>query len=247
VRAGISQLTLPLLATVLLAGCGGSDEKGAASTAPQTTTSAPASPDPRPAPKGEKVHFKATDGKQVGGAVLRSAGKGAPALVLVHSLNGGAAEWDSFQAELHDAGFTTLTYEGRGGLDEAELLKEVQGAVRFLRAHGSRRMGVVGASIGATTALLASTTLGPGKLGAVVALSPVDSPTTFDLQDKGTYHPHGALMLSDQREKPSVDNLYDGAERSRRAVAPISGHGTELLTDERVRRKVVDWLKARLG
>jgi pimeloyl-ACP methyl ester carboxylesterase len=196
--------------------------------------------------KGKPVKFTASDGRQVEGAVLRSAGHGAPAVVLVHMLNGGASQWDGVQPDLRKAGFTTLAYDGRGGLDEAELLKEVRGAVRFLQSRGVGRIGVVGGSIGATTALLASSTLG-SEVGAVVALSPADSPLIFKLQSRGKWRPRAALMLSDEGEKTNVDNVVQGARGSRRAVAPIAGHGTDLLTDARVRAQVIDWLRAHLA
>jgi pimeloyl-ACP methyl ester carboxylesterase len=239
-------LVLSVLTALLLAGCGDGDEQVTSTPAP---AHAPSSAAPQPAaatPKGERVSFKAADGQPVTGAILRSAGRRSPALVLLHMRDGGADQWDFFQAPLRKAGFTTLAYDGRGGLDETELLKEVQGAVRFLRARGTKSIGVLGASIGATTALLASSTLGPGRLGAAVALSPADSPAIIELQSGGRYHPQSALMLSDSREKTSVDNLFSGARRSRRAVAEISGHGTALLSDPRVRTQVIDWLRARL-
>jgi hypothetical protein len=54
---------------------------------------------------------------------------------------------------LHAAGFATLAYEGRGGVDEAELAREVTGAIAFLRRRPDierRRIGLAGA-IGAHT------------------------------------------------------------------------------------------------
>jgi dienelactone hydrolase len=239
----MSRFSLILVALALvLAGCGEGDK-----TSPSPPpAAAPGEPTAPAVPTGDAVSFEASDGQRVTGAVLRSAGRRAPALVLVHMRDGGADQWDFFQAPLRKAGFTTLAYDGRGGLDETELLKEVRGAVRFLRGRGVRRIGVLGASIGATTALLASSELGPRGVRGAVALSPADSPVIIDLQANGSYHPQDTLMLSDSREKTSVDNLFSGARRSHRAVTELSGHGTALLTDPRVRAQVIDWLRARL-
>jgi pimeloyl-ACP methyl ester carboxylesterase len=241
-------LTAMTTALLALAGCGGgadTAERPAPAATPTPAETAAPTPAPAKAPRGDRVSFKASDGRRVSGAVLRSAGRGAPALVLVHMLDGGASQWDFFQPALRKAGFTTLAYDGRGGLDETELLKEVRGAVRFLRDRGARRVGVVGASIGATTALLASAKLG-AQLRAVVALSPADSPVIINMQGEGSYRPTAALLVSDKREKINVDNLYAGARHSRRVVAPIAGHGTVLLGDQTVRKTVLDWLGKRL-
>ena len=145
----------------------------AAATTPTTRSSAPShSGRDAGGASGAPVRFRASDGEPVKG-VYRPAGAAAPAVVLVNGLVGGAEQWDAFARHLHDAGFATLAYNGRGGVDEAELVKEVDGAVAFLRRRrdvDARRLGIVGASVGASTAVLAMTGPDRRRLRAAVAL-----------------------------------------------------------------------------
>src|SRR6185436_13147936 len=104
-----------------------------------------------PAPPAVPVHFNATDGQPVEGT-FRPAGDRAPAVILVNGLVGGPAQWDAFAPALHDAGFASLAYEGRGGVDVTALAREVAGAVAFLRTRDDvdpRRLAIVGSSVGA--------------------------------------------------------------------------------------------------
>ena len=86
------------------------------------------------------MRFRASDGKPVRGA-YRPAGAAAPAVVLVNGLVGGVAQWSTFVPDLHAAGYATLAFDGRGGVDEAELVKEVAGAVAFAPARRRRARG----------------------------------------------------------------------------------------------------------
>jgi alpha-beta hydrolase superfamily lysophospholipase len=169
--------------------------------------------------------------------------------VLVNGLVGGAGQWDAFTPYLHDAGFATLAYDGRGGANEAELVKEVGGAVAFLRRRrdvDARRLGIVGSSVGASTAVLAMTRSDRRRLRAAVALSPPAAPVFDALMEKHRYHPRNVLFVSDNREESSVKSLAAGAIASRMVVSEMFGHGLALLETEPQRRVVLDWLDRRL-
>jgi dipeptidyl aminopeptidase/acylaminoacyl peptidase len=131
------------------------------------------------------VRFPATDGERVEGEYT-PAGRNAPALVLLHEINGGPSQWEPLIPYLHDAGFATLAYRSRPSALESERLPDAIGAVRWLRGRSDvdpRRLGLVGASIGASTAVLAMATEARGTVDAAVALSPVDSSDIWALQD----------------------------------------------------------------
>ena len=226
--------------------CGGGDEPPAPATrspAPSATgAAAPA------APRARRVRFRASDGKPVKGA-YRPAGAAAPAVVLVNGLVGGVDQWDTLVPYLHDAGFASLAYDGRGGVDEAELVKDVGGAVAFLRRRGdvdARRLGIVGSSVGASTAVLAMTGPDRRRLRAAVALSAPAAPVLDALMEKQRYHPRNVLFVSDQRERSAVKSLTRGAIDSRTAVSEMIGHGAALLETETNRRVVLDWLERHL-
>ena len=228
--------------------CGGGGEKPAALV---TRTPVPSAVEAAPpaAPPARSVRFRASDGKPVKGA-FRPAGAAAPAVVLVNGLVGGVEQWDAFVPYLHDAGFATLAFDGRGGVDETELVKDVRGAVAFLRRRrdvDTGRLAVVGSSVGASTAVLALT--GPDRrlLRAAVALSPPAAPVFDALIEQHRYHPRDVLFVSDQRERATVEPLARGAVGSRIAVSEAAGHGVALLESETNRRAVLDWLERHLG
>ena len=230
-----------------LGACGGGDDPPTPATRSAVPTATRvATPAATPA---RRVRFRASDGKPVTG-VYRSAGAAAPAVVLVNGLVGGADQWDAFTPYLHDAGFATLAYDGRGGVDEAELVKEVGGAVAFLgrrRDVDARRLGIVGSSVGASTAVLAMTGPDRRRLRAAVALSPPAAPVLDAMIEKHRYYPHNVLFVSDYREHSSVKSLTRGAIGSRTAVSEMTGHGVALLEAETNRRLVLDWLERHLG
>ena len=229
-----------------LGACGGGDGPPApTSRSPAPTATRTATPAAAPA---RRVRFRASDGKPVKG-VYRPAAAAAPAVVLVNGLVGGVAQWDAFTPLLHDAGFATLTYDGRGGVDESELVKEVGGAVAFLRRRSdvdARRLGIVGSSVGASTAVLALAGPERRRLRAAVALSPPAAPALHALMRKHRYHPRNVLFVSDQREQSSVQSLTAGAIGSRTAVSEMVGHGVALLETETNRRVALDWLEQHL-
>jgi dipeptidyl aminopeptidase/acylaminoacyl peptidase len=241
-RAAIAATSLALA----LGACGGDEPHAPATRSPAPTATRPATP--AAAPTALRVRFRASDGKPVTGA-YRPAGAAAPAVVLVNGLVGGVEQWDAFAPYLHDAGFATLAYDGRGGVDEAELVKEVGGAIAFLlrrREVDARRVAIVGSSVGASTAVLAMTGRDRRRLRAAVALSPPVAPVFDTLREKHRYHPRNVLFVSDHREQSSVKSLARGAIGSRMAVSEMIGHGLALLETATNRRVVLDWLEQHL-
>jgi dienelactone hydrolase len=236
-------------AAVAVAGCGGSgdDDRAAAPTATATPS---ATPPPVPS---RAVSFRASDGRRVAGkfapAGRTPAGRNAPAVVLLHEIRGGMDQFDAFLPVLHEAGFATLAYTSRAELSETDRLPDLAGAIRWLRAQPGvdrNRIGLIGASIGASTATVAIADSERRRVRAAVALSPPDTPDVFALQDDGRYRPHDVLFVSDKGEASSVENARPGAMRSRAMVAPGAGHGVELLPLPAVRSAVLGWLRDRL-
>ena len=229
-----------------LGACGGDDEPPApAARTPAPSASRAATP---AAPPARRVRFRASDGKPVRG-VYRPAGAAAPAVVLVNGLVGGTDQWTAFAPHLHDAGFATLAFDGRGGVDETELVKEVGGAVAFLRRRRDvdpRRLGIVGSSVGASTAVLAMTGADRRRLRAAVALSPPSAPAIDSLMKQHRYHPRNVLFMSDYREQSSVKSFTRGAIGARTEVSELIGHGVALLETDTNRSVVLDWLERHL-
>jgi dipeptidyl aminopeptidase/acylaminoacyl peptidase len=238
------------LALAVLGGCGGGDEaaRPVASATPAPTAAPAQTPAPPPAPKAQRVRFPASDGKRVA-ASYTPAGRKAPGVVLLHQIDGGPGQWEPLVPYLHAAGFATLAYQSRPSALENERLPDAIGALRWLRARPDvdpRRLALVGASIGASTAVLAMATEARRTVDAAVALSAVDSSDLWALQDAGRYRPHDVLFVSDARESSASEGLMEGAVRSKQLQSAEAGHGVALLPEEGVRDALLAWLRDRV-
>jgi dienelactone hydrolase len=132
---------------------------------------------------------------------------------------------------------------------ERERLPDALAAVRWLRGRGDvdpRRLGLVGASIGASTTVLAMATGARRTVEAAVALSPPDSADIWRLQDNGRYHPHDLLLVSDAREARAAESMLQGAVRSKALRSENPGHGVALLAEPRIRDALLAWLRTRV-
>jgi len=238
-----------LMAALAFAACGGDEEQPRAAATPTATPTptptATATPPP-PAPKPRKVRFKATDGARVDGQYV-AAGRAAPAVVLLHEIRGGPDQWDPLIPYLHDRGFATLAYKSRPSPLEKERAPDALGAIRWLRERHDH-IGLVGASIGASTTVYLMATGAKRTADAAVALSPPDSADIWALQDEDRYAPHDVLFVSDDMEASSIDDgMIDGAVRSRAMRSEEPGHGVALLPEQGVRDALLDWLDERVG
>jgi hypothetical protein len=243
--AALPPLAALAASALLAAGCGGGADRAAAP--PQRTPAATSTP--APVPRGTPVRFRATDGVRLRGRLIPAAGGRSPAVVLVHQSDGGPDQFDPFLPYLRAAGYSALVYGSRpmpGRMDETANARDVAGAVALLRHEPHiehRRIAVVGASIGASSAAYLSFTRVGRSLPAIVGLSPADF---ADDPPRGR-HPHDVLLVADAAERPSADFIADGSPGIRVRTSPVGGHGVALLPDARVRGWVLGWLRARLG
>jgi hypothetical protein len=239
-----------LLAVALLPVAAGCGEDPAPERPPSARATATPAATPAPAaPRWKAVRFRASDGRRVEGMFAPARRRDAPAVVLMHEIRGGPDQWVPLLGDLRDAGFAALAYSSRPSIVESERLPDAIGALRWLRGRrgvDGRRLGLVGASIGASTAVLAMAGEG-GKLArGAVALSPPDSADIWDLQGRGRYRPHDLLLVSDERESSSTEGMLEGARRSRTLVSDGPGHGVALLGEAGVRNALLAWLNARV-
>lgn len=240
-------LALGVTFAFALAGCGGdsSGEKAEATPAPTAAQEEP-TPAPEPAaeaPKGRQVAFRASDGVRLRGRFVPAERSRAPALVLVHQSDGSPASWAPFIDRLHAEGYAALAYgsRGEGELDYRQLARDLTGAVRFLRRRAEvdpKRIGAVGASIGATTVAYAAGGSLRERLAATVGLSPeAIDPRPSD------WRPQRLLLAADSTEVPAARLNAEGERGVRVLTYPdLLGHGNELLEDGRVEREVLHWL-----
>jgi dipeptidyl aminopeptidase/acylaminoacyl peptidase len=132
----------------------------------------------------EEVAFPTTDGLTLRGWLIPAHRPDAPAIVYAPSTAHDQRSGLSLAPAFHRAGYHVLLFSYRGhalsdgrrgaftyGEDES---KDLDAAVRFLfQSKGIRRVGVIGHSVGAASAIL-SAARNP-EVGAVVAVAPFNS------------------------------------------------------------------------
>jgi dienelactone hydrolase len=168
--------------------------------------------------------------------------------VLVHESNGGPDQFNDFVPYLHAKGYAALIYRSRPlpeRMDETTNARDIAGAVIALRRRRGidpNRIGVIGASIGATSA----TYLNFLSLGRRVRATVGLSPTTFVTDPPAGRAPRAVLLIADDSERAKAEFIAAEAPGITTRVSPIAGHGVALLQDARVRSQVLDWLAVHL-
>lgn len=210
---------------------------------------------------GRPVTLSSADGVTIAGEYFETAARPAPAVLLVHMLSRNKSEWGSLPDRLRDAGMTVLAIDLRGhgqSSGSAEnlpaMIQDVRAAAQWLVTRPNVRgdvMAIVGASLGASLALLASGDV--PQVRAIALLSP-----SLDYRglrtDVGLVKRLGArsIWMAASAEDPlALRTMRDfAAEASgprEQHMSSVAAHGTVLLDrDADVGRALVDWLRRSL-
>jgi pimeloyl-ACP methyl ester carboxylesterase len=206
------------------------------------------------------VTFTTSDGVKLAGRLFGPA-DATEGVVLAHMLPADQTSWYPFAERLATQGFRALTFDfrgycpgGDGGCSEGDkdidaAPTDLRAAVAFLRADGVQRVGIAGASIGGTAALLVASSDRKG-IPALVMLS---APQVLS----------GLAVGQDQLQTVTGAKLYiaglgdpAGAARSADALAAIGPqpvneeivavdeHGTDLLSSshgEQLQAMIEQW------
>ena len=205
--------------------------------------------------------FPSLDGTSLAGEFYESSIEPAPGVVLVHMLSRNKSDWHGLPDRIRDAGITALAIDlrGHGGSsgsagDLEAMIQDVRAAAQWLATRPNVRpdaIGVVGASLGASLALLAAVDL--PQVRVIGLLSPsldyrglrTDTALVKRLGSR-------SLWLAASSEDPlALRTLRDmAAETSgprEQVVSSAAAHGTVLLErDGDVGRALVDWLRRSL-
>ena len=210
---------------------------------------------------GTRVIVPSADGVSITGELYESSSRPAPAVLLVHMLSRTRGDWGGLPDRIRDAGITALAIDLRGhgqssGSDQdlQLMIQDVRAAARWLATRPNVRgdqIAIVGASLGASLALLAAGEL--PQVRALALLSPsldyrglrTDTALIKRLGSRSIW-----LAASDQ-DPLALRTLRDiAAEPSGPREQHISNtlaHGTVLLDkDGDVARMLVDWLRRSL-
>jgi alpha-beta hydrolase superfamily lysophospholipase len=209
-------------------------------------------------PPPHAVTFRARDGTPLAADLFEPRATQAPAIVLVHMLTRSRLDWAPVAEHLQDAGFVALSLDLRGhgqsggafdpGGDLAPMQRDVEAAVAFLKSHGTGRIGIAGASLGANlAALVASADPGVRSLALLsasndyrglrieAALRKVDCPVLLVAASNDPYALRSAVALA-----------ATGARRET-VTLPDAGHGTTMLVRQPdLTSRLVDWFRRTL-
>jgi pimeloyl-ACP methyl ester carboxylesterase len=134
----------------------------------------------RPGERHGAVRFRSSDGVSLAGLVL---GGGRTGVVLGHEKGANLCNWLPFARVLAARGYRVLAFDHRS-YGESQFVnypknlridRDVAAAVTELRRRGSTRFVLMGASMGATAALVAA----PGVGGALVAVVDLSGPAQY--------------------------------------------------------------------
>lgn len=210
---------------------------------------------------GTRVTFSSADGTALAGEFFEAANRPAPGVVLVHMLSRNKSDWNGLPDRIREAGITALAIDlrGHGGSSGSAgelpaMVQDVRAAAQWLASRANVRpdaIAIVGASLGASLALLASTEL--PSVRAIGLLSP-----SLDYRglrtDTGLVRRLGSrsLWLCASSEDPLAlrtlrDFAADNSGPREQMVSNTAAHGTMLLErDGEVGRALVDWLRRTL-
>lgn len=116
-----------------------------------------------------------TKGDELG--LAYTAGKGSTAVVLLHQSDGGLCQFSPYAEQLAKLGLRAFALD----ISQPSRVDDTIAAVAYLRKDGVTKVFVVGASMGGTTAIVASAQIQP-PVDGVVSLS---GPALYDGMDAG--------------------------------------------------------------
>jgi alpha-beta hydrolase superfamily lysophospholipase len=239
-----AQISLVFVAVALCAGF-------ASALAPQDRTS--------------RVTYQTPDGQTIVATMMEPSRRPAPAIILVHMLGRSRKDWEPAGARLAGEGFTTLAIDLRGhgessassgGSDEratlAAMVADVKTAKRFLDTRADvlpGRIGIAGASFGATLAAIAAGD--DPTIRSIALLSPAIDYRGVRIEAAMKKYGQRRALFVASREDPyawrSMRELSKDAPGREMILLDRAGHGTTMLAEnESLIRTLVDWFRRTL-
>jgi pimeloyl-ACP methyl ester carboxylesterase len=207
------------------------------------------------------VTFRSRDGVRLSGRLF-GPDDATAGVVLAHMLPADQTSWFDFAQRLGTMGYRALTFDFRGYCpggdagcssgerDVAAIWQDVLGAVDEVRSGGVSRIALVGASMGGTAALVA-TSQDPEGVQAIVTLSAASSieGLSADLNVLQTITAAKLFVAgsTDTVAAESAQTFFDTSLQPKRVeLLTTSDHGTDLLEGnqaEQTRTAILGWLE----
>ena len=208
----------------------------------------------------QRVSFRTDDGLTLTATWYEAASRPAPAVIFVHMLQKSRRDWDQVATQMAAEGIGGLAIDLRGHGDSpgspqdyAGMVQDVRAARRFLASRPEvipSRIGIAGASIGASLAALASAD--DAAVVSLALLSPAIEYRGLRLdQAIKKYGARPALLVAGDDDGYAVRTARDLAKAGGGVrevlILPRAGHGTAMLAgDTDLGRRLLEWFRRTL-
>jgi pimeloyl-ACP methyl ester carboxylesterase len=205
------------------------------------------------APAQQNIWFATDDGGKVCAELYRQGSNG---VVLAHGGRFTKESWRDQASVLTSAGFQVLAFDFRGfgcskgpgqkDFDSAPFDQDVLSAVRYLKAHGAKRVSVVGGSFGGAAAGDASIKSAPGEIDRIVFLGAAPNLAASELKSRALF-----IVARDDRNGsglrlPGIRAQYERAPQPKQLIVlDGSAHAQFLFQSDqkdRVMQEIVRFL-----
>jgi alpha-beta hydrolase superfamily lysophospholipase len=207
----------------------------------------------------QRVTLHTDDGVTLAATWYEPSSRPAPAVILVHMLQKSRRDWDQLATRMAGEGLGVLALDVRGhgesqgsAQELGSMVQDVRAARKFVASRPDvtpARVGIAGASFGATLAALAAAE--DPAIGAVALLSPtleyrgirIDAPLR-------KYGARPLLLVASDDDGYAVRTVRDlqkGAAGRETVMLNRAGHGTAMLgADPDLGRRLVEWFRRTL-
>jgi dienelactone hydrolase len=219
-----------------------------------------AAPAPAPVPNAQRVTFRSDDGVTLAATWYEPQSRPAPAVILVHMLQKSRRDWDQVATRMAGDGLGVLAVDLRGhgesqggAQDYSAMVQDLRAARRFVATRADvtpAKVGLAGASMGATLAALAAAD--DAGFVSVALLSPTLEYRSLRIEP--AVRKYGArpllLVASDDdgyaaRTVKELQKIGGGVREV--FILPRAGHGTAMLGgDSELGQRLVDWFRRTL-
>jgi dienelactone hydrolase len=208
----------------------------------------------------ERISFRTDDGLTLAATWHEPSSRPAPAVIFVHMLQKSRRDWDEVAAQMAAAGIGALTVDLRGhgdspgsAQDYSGMIQDVRAARRFLSSRADvtpARIGIAGASIGASLAALAA-----ADDPSVVSLALLSPSLDYrGLRLDAAVRKYGArplLLVASDDDGYAGRTVRDlrkaGAGVREVVVLNHAGHGTAMLASGvDLGRRLLEWFRQTL-
>jgi alpha-beta hydrolase superfamily lysophospholipase len=208
--------------------------------------------------RAQRVLLRTSDGVLIAGTFFEASRRPAPAVILLHMLTRTRRDWEPLASRLAAEGIAVLTIDLRGHgeswvarADEpaglAAMLEDVVAARRYLDTRPDvrhDRIGLAGASLGASLAVLAGAN--DPSVRSLALLSPsLDYRGVRIDQGARKYGARPMLLVASREDAYAIRTLRElgKADAGReQLLLEQAGHGTTMLSrDPSLARALVDW------